>query len=816
MSGKAHFILAVVLTLSGFLTTLQGGEPNLPDRQPGTATVSDGYAHVEHATNTQSLFSPLVAKRSYELARELAGDPDVSQTQLIQALVLLDAAVLLDSAAHYVRPLQIETASRITVKDYTKEVSVWLSEYISESADLEIVREGIIYLIDQLNTREDRETLLRRLALDLGSRNNTLDSELSTLLAALAAERADFDTARSLLANASKADPYNHLAFSRLAELSSENVSPTDYMEHIRFALRENPTDIEVAVSFARYAEQLMLYESANESYRYCANLFTYLYPGERLPSAAYLPWAVCAYNTERNQNSCLDITNAIRQGGRFDLLLEAIAGKAAARMGNADQARRILGNAATKAERLLNAGPAAIKDNYSIAQVGPMQLAWFYCFASPNANKALDWAYKAYTTEPDSPAAGSILAYALVLKDHHEWAKPLIESDQGNQIATLVRARIQLKEGNIDKAVQTLKAAILKDPSSFAAEEALSLLRAQGLEYVPSVDPEVLRTIMAYNFGDTFIPRFIKPEDAIGLRLSVRGNKFAYGAGLEANVAVVNNTAEPLVVSDHSLFKGKIRIDAAVTGDISRKMPELVARRVRTTREIGPGQSLLVPTQLVTGELRRLLLDHPQASLNIEFTLYIDPVTDSGGKIFNRVISLKPARLVISRPGVEVTGQFLRSRLNTISTGQVGQKIKTAQLFIGLLKEQQIMSRKRPLYRFRYADWMPTLLTSALLHESGLLANPSSGEWVVKAYTMADMLGLQLDQEITSAVAENITNVAWPVRMMALCLLSSQTNSQFGNVLEWVAQHDASPIVREIAQSLQTTASSRSTAKDI
>jgi len=34
---------------------------------------------------------------------------------------------------------------------------------------------------------------------------------------------------------------------------------------------------------------------------------------------------------------------------------------------------------------------------------------------------------------------------------------------------------------------------------------------------------------------------------------------------------------------------------------------------------------------------LRRLLIDHPQASLDIEFTLYVDPVTEADGQIINR-----------------------------------------------------------------------------------------------------------------------------------------------------------------------------------
>jgi len=780
---------------------------NEPNASASSAVAPEAVAAVEAATETQPLFSPSVAGRFYDLAQELAGPSDAPQAQLIRALILLDAAAQLDSAAGYVRPLQIEIASRVTARDYTQEVNRWLAEYTGPTADLDIVRRGITYLLESANAREDREKLLARLAKELGPKNRVLDSEFLCLLANLAAEKPDLETAKNLLAAAYKANRHNRLAFTRLSDLSPDKISPPAYLEHLRLVLREDPTDIDAAVGFAQYAEQLMLYETATESYRYCARLFTYLYPTDRLPVHIYLPWAVSAYNTERGQTLCLQIANAIRQGGRFDLLLEAIAGRAAARMGNQEEAQRILRAAAARAEELLKAGPAAISGDDSVAGVGAKQLAWFYCFASPDSTKALDWANKAYTTEPNSPAAASILAYALVLKDQHEWAQPLIEAAPDNQIAGLVRAKIQIKEGNASQAVQTLKTAIARDPSSPAAEEALALLKAQGIEYIPPVDPDVLRTIMTETFGDAFIPRFTKPENAIGLQFNVRGNKFTYGGGFGATVAVVNNTAEPMIVSDHGLFKGNIRIDAAVTGDLNRKMPALVVRRVRTTPEIAPGQSMLIPVQLVAGELRGLLLDHPQASLTIEFTLYIDPVVGDEGKVTNRLVNLPPAKVTISRPGIELTGQYLRNRFNSISTGQAGQKIITAQLFIGLLKEQQIMSNRTPLYRFRYADWMPPLLESALLHESGLLRHPGNGEWVVKAHTLTDMIGLPLNQEITTAVAESINNVAWPVRMMALYLLSHQGNPRFSSVLEWAAQHDASPCVRDMATALQMPA---------
>ena len=114
------------------------------------------------------------------------------------------------------------------------------------------------------------------------------------------------------------------------------------YLDHLRLVLRENPMDIDAALAFAQYAEQLQLYEVAAGGYQYCADLFSYLYPSEPLPARIYLPWAISSYNTQRNKQKCLEIAQAIRQRGRFDILLEAIAGRAAAKIGDANEAGRI------------------------------------------------------------------------------------------------------------------------------------------------------------------------------------------------------------------------------------------------------------------------------------------------------------------------------------------------------------------------------------------------------------------------------------------------------------------------------------------
>ncbi len=762
-------------------------------------------------------FSPSVSRTFYELGCELAHSKEVRPAELDQAVAFLSAAMKLDSQAKDARALLIKVACRQTERDYASLAYDLLVDYVDEFADMEIVESAVNYLLGRVNSREERERLLEQMIGTLGSKNTILGSALTGRLGLLKAEKADTDAARFYLLQAYKNDRYNKAAFAKLLELWPQEISPSIYLERLRLAVRENPSDMDAAIAFAQYAEQLQLYETAAAAYQYCVDLFGYLYPSQVLPSRIYLPWAISAYNTQKSQAKCLEIAKRVRQEGGFDLRLEAIAGKAAIKIGDTELGMRTFQAAEARAQELLvlesmrrsSVSPDGGGGSPS-QRVRPEQLAWFYCLALPVPNEALDWANKAYKADPNSPVTAAILSYALVLNKEIELAKPFIDNYQRNQIShgrnqifDLTLAQIQLMQGQTESAVEILNAAIARDPGSFASERAKEILVQQGRKYVPPVDPGAVLASLQRVFGQDIAPVFTAPEQAISGRLDLRGDAFAYGSEFSGMAVIANTSAEPLVISDDGLFKGNLRIDAEVSGDLNVSVPNLVFTRVRTALLIEPGRSMLIPLRLMTGELRKTLLTYPQASLNIEFTLYLDPVKTQDGKIANRLTRIRPSIARIKRPGIELTGPYIRQQFNSIARADVGQKIKVAQLFTGLMAEQHAFSNRQPLYRFMYADWMMPLLRNSLLHESGLLLNPAQADWTVKVHTMADMLSLPLDHALLKAVAENLSHTQWPVRMMAIYLLAKAQQDGFDKVLQWTARNDPNPSVRDMALAL-------------
>ena len=771
-----------------------------------------GPAAARTARPVESVSSPSAAARFYEIGYEIAHSENISGPEADQAIILLTAAKSLNSQMAGVEPLLLRLVTRSADKNYSDPVIFWLQKYVSDSADRAVVADAIRYLLSRSNSREERRIMLERVAAQVKDKNLAINSELATALGLLMLEKGDADRAKFYLVQAYNNNKYNRTAFAKLVELAPNEIGPTNHLEHLRLVVRENPLDLKEALRFAGYAEQLQLYDVAAPSYQYCAELFRYLYPSEQLPAHIYLPWASTCYNSQRGLQTCLQIAENMRSAQRFDILLEAMAGRAAVKVGKPEEAQRILQQAGQKAEALFLSAQGESQtlgqggmDVESVRPVTAKQLAWFYSFADPNPAKALDWANKAYSAEPNSPSTTALLAYALSINNQLEWAKPLLATAEQSQVADMVLAKVQLAAGNRQSVIQTIQSAVAKDPGSLAAEKAKEWLRQLGSPYVPPADTRALVAFLAERLGNAFVPQFVAPEKMLDVQFSLRGTDYSYGNELEGVIAVVNKGVEPLIVTDNSLFQGNIRVSARVAGHLTREIPNLVSDTIRTNLAVPPGRSLTCVQRLSTGELRNVLMTCPQAALDIQFTLYLDPVVTDNGQISNRLVDVKPVTISLKRPPIQVTGEYVRSRFNAIASGQESQKLQTALLFTGLLKEQNFLAINGTLYPFQYADWLPGQLRLSLVSPSGLLLGGAQGDWAVKVNAMADMLYLPLDQELTGVVAKNLNHPLWPVRLMAVYLLAKGSVGSFANVLEWVAKNDTDDLVRSMALSLQS-----------
>jgi tetratricopeptide (TPR) repeat protein len=741
----------------------------------------------------QPLFSPQSAYEFHKIAHQLYTSGDFDSNKAERAMVLLNAAMNLDNRADYLLTDMLNIGLKTTDENHLKIFHRVLEKYAAEPGlDLDLAIQAVRHILNQMDSRQAREDMLSSLLKTTGRTNQMFASELATQLALLAVEKTDFNAAAYYLTYAYTANPYNKLAFTKLGELaqqSEKQVEPSAYAKHLRRAMTASPLDTEAVFAFAKFAERMGLYSLAASAYEYSAGIFEYTFDEIELPPSIYLPWALAVYNTERGQGKCLEIAHQVRRTGRFDIVLEAIAASAARKMGDFKKSMEIL-QAGSKAEKLLISNSAS-------SDITAEKLAWFYCFPSPHSEKALAWANKAFSQNPDSPSVKAIFAYALLMNKQAELAQEYITDLYGvNQIASVTMGMVQLARNDKAQAIETLKASVAMDPGSLVAEQATKLLAENGSEYIPQVSPELVLQVLENEFGKVIVPEFKKPAEMISAKLNLSGSEFFYGGEFDAKLVITNNSSQPLVIFDYGLFTGNIRVDADIRGDITTTITNLISKKIRPAEAIESGQHVSIPLELITGSLRQLLFTYPQASLEIEFTVYLDPVVEANGKVRNALPDIEPVKTVVKRTGLALSRKYLMQRLAALAGGREGQKIQAAKLFVGLLAESSAMEKTGPLYRHMQVDRL--ILTDAV--KRALVDE----NWKVKVQTVSAMLTLgSMDYNLTQTVGDRIYDDYWPIRMIALYILGNAQQSDFQAVLDWVAKNDLQPLVRDMAVAL-------------
>ena len=737
----------------------------------------------------RQLRSSLVAESFYEAGYDLYTDPAAGIVESRQAMILFLAAAQLDDRADYLWGEIINLAWKYPDENYSDVVYASLVKYVVRDADLEIASRGLSYLLERLDSREQRQELLEKLIRAFEGKNKRFVSDLWMRLGFLYAETGEAQSAQGMLMNAYSNDKYNRLTFAKLEELSSlggEGLGDYMYLQSLRDSVTVNPLDFQSAYSFGQYADALGLFPPAAAAYKYCVQLDRYLSETGNGDVGLYRMWMLSSYNAEQYRD-CYNILGRVRKEFGFDVASEAICSAAALRGGDQDKLTGLLGGLERRSKKILDGKIVAAAIDYE-------DFAWFFAFlADSNSQDMLTWATKAYDVDPNSTGAGALFAYALAVNGQMDLAESVLDKVGDNsQIGAFARARILDADGNTPGAIDVLKSAIGAGPGTFEAAKAIGFLEILGDEYAYFIEPKVFVTALKSSYGSKFFSDFMRPEEMISMKFSTRGSVFSYGTDINAELAIINNSSEPLVVSEDSIFTGGIRIDAKISGDIKMDIPELIVRTVRPSKDIKPGDAMFVNFDLAVGEIKKSIHNcYPQANLNIEFTIYLDPIVDAGGNVKSAIG--KSGRVAIKRQKLNLSTKYLQQRLDALKRGHQGQKIKSAQLFAGLLCEQQEMRKSgKALYKFKYAE--PQLLSSAIVRCL------SEDDWVLKCESILTGRMFRPDYRLVEAISGELDNDNWPVRLAAVFVMGNSGDEKFAKVLDWASKYDTDQMVKDMA----------------
>ncbi|MBN2512457.1 MAG: hypothetical protein JXB18_05915 [Sedimentisphaerales bacterium] len=726
----------------------------------------------------QTLFSPGTAELFGRLGNDI---PSSSPSQADICMIFLQAGIVLDEQSASVYEQFLRGAGRSSGnEDYSDTILAAMKRYMDDNADLDVAALALNCVIEQADTRQEREALLSRSLGRLAASNPVFASDVAAQLGLYAAEKADYAGAASQFDYAVHLNPYNLLAVSKLMDLTQPPTANTAVTEKLildRLVLTVNPGSLQAAMGFAQTAYHAGLYELAAEAFAYAAGLYEYLEPGKGLHEEIALGWIQSCYLTSSRQMQCAGIAQRMREQGVVNPIIEAVAALAAEKTGTPDQKKQILAGAAEKLEQQ---GSGQQEGIYAL------NTGWFYCFGTEDPEKALAWCNRIYTKEPNLPGAKSLMAYAFLLNQQmdmaRQYAEPLAPNDP---IAALVLAGVYIHQDQKAKAVELLKELLDKPSSLPIMLKAKSALKESGSDYISELSPGVIETSLKDRFDKQIIPEFVALNKLFKAKLNFGGEEFFYGSPLDARLTLENTGAMPLIIGKDGMLTGRYRIDVDIRGDIRKKIPSLLEGTFRPSRAILPGESVTVRLDVNRGELSRLLFICPQASVDIDFVLYLDPVVTGDGSLGNGVDGAGLIQTVIRRKKAEMTREFLLQRLDAVAKGQEGQRIRAAELFAGLYAEQA--AAKQGTISYKYVAIEPSLLADsvrrAIMDEN----------WKIRVHIMSCLgrYSVGLDYGMTASISENLNHDAWPVRMVALWLLASQQGDEFKPVLDWKAQHD-------------------------
>jgi hypothetical protein len=304
----------------------------------------------------------------------------------------------------------------------------------------------------------------------------------------------------------------------------------------------------------------------------------------------------------------------------------------------------------------------------------------------------------------------------------------------------------------------------------------------------------ESIRRELALHFGEKVVPTFAPADKLLNARLNFNGSEFAYGSTIESQLVISNTGSIPMIIHSQSLLTGKYRVDAAVSGDVIVRIPRLLEGSFRPTRPIMPGEAVSVRMDIDSGKLEQLLFTCPQASMEIKLTVYLNPVESEDQTVACGIPGLKPVETVIRRKGISLTSEFLAGRLDALTKGQEGLKIRSAELFAGLYAEE--LAWKAGQIKYKHVQPEASLLTDAVRRA---LVDEN---WKVGVHTLVLLAqhSIPLDYTMTLTVSENLNHKNWAVRLAAMWLLANQQKDTFQSVLDWNAQYDSFWLNRQLA----------------
>ncbi len=696
-----------------------------------------------------------------------------------------------------------------------------VEQYLTlEPEDASILLDWMNYRVNLLEDREKREFFLKQ-NLYIFQEHPRVYSAAELLLANFAEQKGLTDEARQWAGLAANAYQYNINALAQwvsygpaqpkpetLEGLTEEQIAnynvqlQNQYYLHIarrwRLQLRNNPYDLNATLSLINVLENLGEYQLAQDYYPHALKLM-----GDD-PAAGQLrrnrligAWSGKQYNT------VIELAEAARHDDPDHPVVNALIAKAYDQLGlstDAQNIRRRIANRLTEVIQETDNPPADL-----LAQAG-----WFFAFAQKDPALALEYTQAAFQLEPEQQMFKSLYAYSLALNGQYTEAENTLNGvPENDNTAALAWSMILRKKGENENALAKLTnafAGMLHEEIQAAIDQLNTILQIESETEDNAVAPVTfIQTQFNAEFDNKDMALVDTPADFLQCGLKLTKDIFYFDDPIKVQVYLTNigPSNSTLIIGPQGVVRGDVLITAQVLPISGSTAPKnqpletaqnqqvfilsnlnLVSRAV-----LKAGRSNTSTEYLNKGQLRQLLVNHPQRTYQITFQAYLDPLVTADGQLTSGIPDLHPQPITVTRKAFEPNAKRINMQMRLLRTGSANERIRAASLLGGLLRENTLAHQGKLRYRVLEID-APALqdaLAENLKHDDARVRGWSA--WALCQATPGPT------STAWTRLPELLSDANWFTRLLTAEALRSSADLQ--EFFDWAAATENNPLLQ-------------------
>lgn len=645
-----------------------------------------------------------------------------------------------------------------------------------------------------------RQTAEARLAycaemLDQNDLPAILSAELHLQRAHIFYRIGQFEDARSAATVALERDPYRLAARALLATLQPGLMTPAEQADLLLWKLTASPADVPATVELADLLASWRLPEQAAGFYRHAIALII-LADAQAKPIDLQLRLAEQLLSAGQSADARKMLNELyVHHPQRLDLL--GLLVRTARQVDEPELVRDYLRKADRLWEDIVN---NLSEDDVEAAAAVWAEAAWFYIHIDPRPQRALEWAARALTLQPEQAVALRAKAAALRMLERHDEARTVVEQlPDTDPWAVIEGSQLDYATGRQAEAKQRLRP-LTTQPAGNWSEQTAALAEEWGLESAASMPAAAIELRERIGGFDARVLNYpAHPEQYISLDMNMDQSSYAPGEPWWCTFRLTNTGPFPITLGPAGMCRPELICTLNSEGDQPRSSGAVIRISLYQHTRLAVGQSIELRQTVDIGSIRSAMIGTPQQIQKITLSAILSPIfiENEEGRLIARpaVGGLETPAVHFTRRALSAEGDRIDRIGQLVRSHDIDNQIRGCEWLAMLIAEGQHLAAGRLKYQATRVDRVA--LQDLFLN--ALHAPP----WQVRTRGAEALRWFGLDAQATQAALGLLDDKHWLVRGLALRALADHHRNKFLPVLKRYAAGDDDAWVRELASAM-------------